>query len=287
MNELTKKKRKWIITQFRAGRSATSIARIQKISRRYVYKLATKYKKEGIKAYDGKKSGRPKININPDFIEKIREIRERDDYGSEKIHFVIKKSGFGVSQHIIQRILNEQGLTDPCPKRRGKRKYVRYQWPISNYMWHCDWSFYEDKWYIVYIDDRSRKIMAAGVFDNATTENTLFVLYQAILMNGVCPVIILSDKGTQFYANKKTKEGKRAISSFEKELSKLGIDLWTSRRNHPQTNGKMEKWFDTMKKRFKKHSNESLQEFVKWYNQKRIHHALAYDTPEKVYWEKV
>ena len=50
---------------------------------------------------------------------------------------------------------------------------------------------------------------------------------------------------------------------------------------------KMEKWFDTMKKRFKKHPNESLQDFVKWYNEKRIHYALVYDTPEKVYWEKV
>ena len=132
MRELTKKKRKWIISQFRAGRSATSIARIQKISRRYVYKLAAKYKKEGVNAYEGKKTGRPKIKINSSFVKKVIEIRNRDDYGSEKIHFVMKKDGFSVSQHIIQRILDEQGLTDPCPKRRGQRKYVRYQWPISN-----------------------------------------------------------------------------------------------------------------------------------------------------------
>jgi len=68
MSELTKKKRKWIIHQFRAGRSTASIARIQKISRRYVYKLAAKFKKEGISAYEGKKSGRPKQPLNPKFI---------------------------------------------------------------------------------------------------------------------------------------------------------------------------------------------------------------------------
>jgi len=287
MSELTKKKRKWIVQQFRAGRSATSIARIQKISRYYVYKLAAKYKTEGSSAYDGKKSGRPKIGINPSFVKKIVEIRQRDDYGSEKIYFVMKRDGFGVSQHIIQRILDEQGLTEPCPKRRGKRKYVRYQWPISNYMWHCDWSEYKGKWYCVFIDDRSRKIMGAGLFDNATTKNALFVLYQAILANGVCPVIILSDKGAQFYANKYDKTGKKGISQFEKELEKLGIDFWTSRRGHPQTNGKMEKWFDTVKKRFRKHPEEGLHQFVNWYNQTRIHHALNYDTPEKIYWEKL
>jgi putative transposase len=246
-----------------------------------------KYKQEGVKSYQAKKAGRPKMEINPSFRKKIVGIRNSDDYGSEKIHFVMKREGFTVSQHIIQRILDEHGLTESCKKRRGQRKYVRYQWPISNYMWHCDWSLYEGKWYMVFIDDRSRRIMGAGVFDNATTENSLFVLYQAILMNGVCPVIILSDKGTQFYANMKMKDGKRAISSFEHELTKLGIDLWTSRRNHPQTNGKMEKWFDTLKKRMKRHPQESLQEIVKWYNEKRIHHALEYNTPEKVYWEKL
>ena len=42
-----------------------------------------------------------------------------------------------------------------------------------------------------------------------------------------------------------------------------------------------------MKKRFKKHPNESLQDFVKWYNEERIHHALNYKTPEKVYIENL
>jgi len=122
MTDLTMKKRKWIINQFRTGRSATSIARIQKISRYYVYKLVAKYNKEGISAYDGKKTGRPKIDINPSFVKKVVEIRQNDDYGSEKIHFVMKKAGFSVSQHIIQRILDEQELTDPCPKKKRKKK---------------------------------------------------------------------------------------------------------------------------------------------------------------------
>ena len=276
-----------MITQFRVGRSATSIAKIQKISRRYVYKLANKYKKEGKEAYKAKKAGRPKQPLNKRFVNKTIELRKTTDYGKEKLHFVLKRSGFFVSQRQIQRILDENRLTDPCPKRRGQRKYVRYQWPISDYMWHCDWSEYKGKWYCVFIDDRSRKIMAAGKFDNATTKNALFVLYQAILSNVVCPVVILSDKGSQFYANKRNKKGEKGFSEFEKELELVGIEFWTSRRNHPQTNGKMEKWFDTMKKRFKKHPSETLQDVVKWYNEERIHHALDYETPEKVYWEKL
>lgn len=154
-------------------------------------------------------------------------------------------------------------------------------------MWHVDWSEYEKEEYVAFIDDRSRKIMAVGIFSNATKENTLFVFYQAVLTNEVSPVKVLSDKGTQFFVNIKNNLGERVISEFEQELNSLNIELWTSRRNHPQTNGKMEKWFDTMKKRKKKHPEETLQEFVKWYNEKRIHHALGFRTPEDVYQENL
>lgn len=287
MNTLNENKRKWIIQQYRKGRSATAIAKIQKISRQYVYILIERYQKEGDLAYSVKIAGRPKIRINPQFERKVIEIRKSEDYGSQKIHFVIRKEGFAVSQHIIQRILDENGLTEPCEKRRGQRKYVRYQWPISNYFWHTDWSEFDGKQYIAFIDDRSRKIMAGGEFTNATAENAIFLLYQAMLSNEVSPVVILSDKGSQFYANIRIKSGKKGISQFEDEVKALGIEFWTSRRNHPQTNGKMEKWFDTMKKRKKKHPNESFQDFIKWYNEKRIHHALEYKTPEEVYYEKL
>lgn len=287
MEKLTEKKRKWIIQQFRANKSPTKIARTQKISRYYVYKLAARFKKMGVEAYKTKKSGRPKLKLNLKFINQVIEIRKKDDYGKEKIHFVLSRKGFAVSQRQIQRILDEQGLTEPCPKRRGQRGYVRFQWPISNCMWHIDWSKHNGVWYCSFIDDRSRKIMAVEKFANATENNVLFLLYQAILSNEVCPVIILSDKGTQFYNSKKNKKGKRPLSLFEQELKQLGIEFWTSRRNHPQTNGKMEKWFDTMKKRFKKHPEETLKEFVKWYNEERIHHALDYKTPEEVYKEKL
>lgn len=252
-----------------------------------VYKLLARFKKEGVASYAAMKVGRPSQEINSVFVEKVVAIRNADDYGSEKIHFVLRKQGFSVSQRQIQKVLDLKGLTDPCEKRRGQRSYVRYQWPISNYMWHCDWSELKDKQYCAFIDDRSRTIMAAGEFDNATTENTFFVFYQAMLINQACPVLMLSDKGSQFFANKRNKNGERGLSEFEKELNEFSIELWTSRRNHPQTNGKMEKWFHTMKRRFKKHPDETLQDFVKWYNEKRIHHALEYKTPQEVYWEKL
>ena len=51
-----------------------------------------------------------------------------------------------------------------------------------------------------------------------------------------------TDKGAQFYANKKGADGK-GISEFEVFLQKQEIQHIPSRRNHPQTNGKEERWF--------------------------------------------
>ena len=42
-----------------------------------------------------------------------------------------------------------------------------------------------------------------------------------------------------------------------------------------------------MKMRLKKHPRETLQDFVKWYNEKRIHHALEFRTPEEIYHENL
>ena len=175
---IKRKKRKWVINQYRSGRSATSIARIQKISRQWVYTLAKEYKKEGVEVYKPKKAGRPKQPINTNFAKKVIELRKTTDYGSEKLHFVLKRAGFSVAQRQIQRILDENKLTEPCEKRRGQRKYVRYCWPISNYMWHCDWSQDNQDWYCAFIDDCSRKIMAGGKFSNANENNAIFVLHQ-------------------------------------------------------------------------------------------------------------
>ena len=154
---------------------------MQNISRRMVYKLMAEYNAEGTLAYKPKKVGRPCQRINLSFAKRVVSLRKETDYGSQKLHFVLKRQGFKVAQRQIQKILDENKLTESCEKRRGQRKYIRFQWPISNYMWHCDWSQYKEKWNLSFIDDRSRKIMASGEFSNANEKNTIFLLYQTIL----------------------------------------------------------------------------------------------------------
>ncbi|MCK5176824.1 MAG: DDE-type integrase/transposase/recombinase, partial [Candidatus Aenigmarchaeota archaeon] len=73
-----------------------------------------------------------------------------------------------------------------------------------------------------------------------------------------------TDKGCQFYANVSDKKGNRSRCEFELFLEKNGITHIPSRRNHPQTNGKKERWFRTYEENRGKF--KSFNEFIEWYN---------------------
>ena len=132
------------------------------------------------------------------------------------------------------------------------------------------------KYVITWEDDASRLILAGGEFDAETTENAIKIIneakkkawkeFSAVLHS------LNTDKGSQFYANKRDKKGRRGTAEFEKFLKREGIRHIPSRRNHPQTNGKNERWFRTYEENRMKFG--SFEEFIVWYND-RIHLGLS------------
>jgi len=61
-----------------------------------------------------------------------------------------------------------------------------------------------------------------------------------------------------------------------------------ARVKHPQTNGKMERWFGC----YKQHRDrfDKLEDFVNWYNDKRPHMSLKFnkaETPFKAFIRKI
>jgi len=106
-------------------------------------------------------------------------------------------------------------------------------------------------------------------------------LYKAINDNSVIPFTLNSDRGTQFFPNKKDKTGK-AVHEFQKALNELGIIFIPSRRRHPQTNGKLERFFGILDREFDERF-ENLNAFIEWYNNERASEAVDYMTPTEAY----
>jgi len=88
------------------------------------------------------------------------------------------------------------------------------------------------------------------------------VLRKAIEKYGK-PEEILSDRGTTFYALE-SDERDKGLTEFEKFLIKEKITLIVGRVDHPQTNEKVEKFFDIFEKKVK--FFDSVDEFMQWYN---------------------
>lgn len=282
MKRIDTQKEKWIVRRYLAGMPAKRIAAHQQISVRTIYKKIQSYKKLGEKSFEIKPRGRGKNEVYDKFKQKVKQVWQKYQCGSVKLHQILKKEGFGVSQRKIQQVIDEFGLSAPCPKRRGQRKYCSYRWPECLMVLHTDWTTcpISKNQLIAFIDDHSRFIVGYGLYDRATTENTLNCLYRILFEHGI-PYAIITDRGSHFYANKHGKK-KKGKCEFQEVLEEMGIKHIVARAHHPQTNGKIERWFGTYKREFNERFKD-IDEYVKFYNYERPHQRLNYKTPAEVF----
>ncbi len=270
----------------RKGVSPSRIALAQKVSRMAIWKIRHAHKRFGDEGLCDHKPGRLFEPLNPKFYKKVVDEWKKQRCGARKLHAILKKQGFGVSLRKISQVMNSEGFQKPCKKRQKPRKYKRYEWPISNFMWHTDWHVIKaeklkGKQFISYLDDCSRQIMSYGMFATPTTRASLLMLYRAIAEQLVTPIELNSDRGSQFIPSKFDKKGK-ANSEFQEALAELGILFIPSRARHPQTNGKLEKFHDILDKEFDDRF-ETIDEFIDWYNNERASEAVDYETPSERY----
>ena len=130
-------------------------------------------------------------------------------------------------------------------------------------LWHTDWYQIKDdrwkgKWSIAYLDDTSRFVVGYGVFNESTTYNALSVLDDCIARYGK-PLEILTDHGSQFYANS-GKIKAAGISTFQHYLVARKISHILGRVHHPQTNDKIERFYETFQSKMMYF--ESIKEFI-------------------------
>ena len=254
------------------------IAKIRKIPKQTIYRWIKQFKQFGINGLENKKPGAKKQRINVTFEKLILGIWNQRSCGVHKMWLASQAIGFCVSERQIQKIYRKHGLKMNRRKRPSQIKFVKYEWPNPNDLWHTDWSVcpYTGKQLIAFIDDHSRFIVHAELFENATTENTLLAFQKAIDKHGK-PTNILTDNGTQFTPARGVK------GPFTQWCEEQGIKHILGRVHHPQTNGKIERWFGTYKSSEYKPESDTVETFVKYYNFERLHQGIGYKIPSQRY----
>ena len=285
MSKLTFKKRVWIVKQYEKGISATKICRAQRINRRCVYQILEKYREYGWDGLKDHKTGRLETVLNPKAADMIIDLRSKFGYGACRIEQDLKKKGFSISHRQVEKVLIRNGMVKPNIKKQKSRKWVRYELPNPNDLWHTDWTYdpYTQKQLSVYLDDKTRLIISFGLLKGATAENSIALLKAGIAEYGK-PKTVMTDHGSQFYANKADSTEQK--TQFRIVLDALGIKHYVARVNRPQTNGKVERFFLSYKTEYATGTFKNIKEYMTHYNTQRPHMSLGYKTPQEV-WDEI
>jgi len=139
----------------------------------------------------------------------------------------------------------------------------------------------QDKWLIAFMDDSSRLITYYRVFDRLTTEHTIQVLEKGFQEYEV-PREILTDNGSQFVSSRNPETADHTLRKF---LEYHGIRHIRERVNHPQTNGKIERFFSEVERRTPRFC--SVERVVHWHNEIKPHSSLDYNEPAQAFWYRL
>ena len=258
--------------------SVSRIAIQYGVTTRRVRQLVAQYRRTGIcpvPKQPGRKASAP---LTAEEKKAIDTVWNETRLGARLLFRELRRRGYRIPHHKLNRYLLDTGRTVPNPRKQRKRSRCRYEREHSLSLIHGDWHRTGENhpYAIVWLDDASRMILSAGEFTEATTEHSIETLREAMLAaSGYNSAIreVNIDRGSQFYSNHPD-----SVSVFQQFLLDSGIRHIPSRRNNPQTNGKVERFwheYDRHRWRFL-----SMHEFIVWYNN-RMHGALWTDIAER------
>jgi putative transposase len=282
--KLTKPKLMEILRRKNNGWTTYQARKIAGISIRRVNQVWKEYLDTGAIPEIGKTNGRPVRPITAEETNIVKQSYEKYRVSASTLEKIIERDyGVHMGHNHIHRIMLSLGLAKPKDKKdKRKKDWIRYERRHSLTAVHIDWYFdaVEQKWVFAVIDDASRYLLALLEVDSATSDASIAGM-KAALKHGQIRQCI-SDHGTQFIKQ----EGMKSI--FVEYLKNEGIKQILCRIKHPQSNGKVERWFGLYKNH--RHAFNTDESFVKWYNEVRPHRSLNFhelETPYQAFLRKM
>lgn len=260
------------------------------ISRKTFYAIRQRAREDGPSAALEPRSRRPRSSPN-----RITEQAKQDALG---IRAALEGSGkdsgpVSVNDRMVElgipapspaslaRIFREAGVARLEPRKRPRAAWRRFVYPAPNECWQLDATEYvltRGRKCVIFqlIDDHSRLAVASHVAWGETADDAVTVVKKAIAAHGV-PQRLLSDNGAALNPSRRGLTGKLVT-----HLGSLGVEAITGRPGRPTTQGKNERFHQTLFRYLDKQPladtlaqlQDQVDRFDDYYNNERRHQGL-------------
>lgn len=286
------------------GLSYSEVARSYGVSKTLVHKLHHRWLEEGDAAFRPR-STRPRTSPNrtPDTVrDRVMQLRLEltaagHDAGADTICEHLRRDRIAISRVTVWRILTAAGQVTPHPQKRPRSSWQRFTADRPNELWQSDFTHVlladgTDVEVIGWLDDHSRYLLHLSAHHRVTGRTVTDTFTTTAQEHGY-PTATLTDNGmvyTTRLARGGRGRGDGAGNAFETLLADLGITQKNGRPFKPTTQGKIERFWQTLKKHLATRPTATITElqtvlntYRDYYNHTRPHRALRRRTPAFAY----
>lgn len=240
--------------------------------------------------------------MEADKNEKVKEriqtiFTELPFYGHRRMQKQLKREGFEIGKKKVNHLMKEMGLHPIFPKKnlsKAASYFEKYEYLLRNLniervnqVWQSDLTYLKVNGCNVYlvgiIDVFSRKLLSWRLSNSLSKEFCIEALEDACFQYGT-PEIFNTDQGSQFTS-----------IDFQKSLTSKNIKLSMVGKGRATDNIYIERFWRTLKYEeifLKEYLNlkdckNSVRNYLSFYNERRLHQSLDYQTPNEVYFKKM